>query len=42
LGAVTVALAYRDGAGPKRGRAVAALVIGGLVSVVTLSAILIG
>jgi hypothetical protein len=42
MGAVTVAVAYRDGASPKRGRAVAGLVIGGFVSVVTLGAILVG
>jgi hypothetical protein len=42
MAAVTVALAYRDGVGQKRGRAVAALVLGDLASVVTLGAILIG
>jgi hypothetical protein len=41
-GAVLVGLAYRASAGPKQGRALAAIVIGGLVAVLTLGAIVIG
>ena len=41
-GAILVGFAYRDSAGPKQGRALAAIIIGGLVAVLTFGAIVIG
>jgi hypothetical protein len=41
-GAILVGLAYRGSAGPKQGRALAAIIIGGLVAAATLGAIVIG
>jgi hypothetical protein len=41
-GAVLIGYAYRQGEGSKRGRALAAIIIGGLVAVLTLGAILVG
>jgi hypothetical protein len=42
VGAILVALAYREGTGPKRGRALAAVIAGGIASLVTLVAIVVG
>ncbi len=42
VGAILVALAYREGTGPKRRRALAAAVVGGLASLITLVAMVIG
>jgi hypothetical protein len=41
-GAVLVGLGYREGAGPKRGRALAAIIIGSLVCVATVGGVLVG
>src|SRR5277367_6526620 len=42
VGAILIALAYREGAGPKRRRALAAIIVGGLASLLTLGAMVIG
>ena len=42
VAAMLVALAYRDGSGPKRGRALSAIIVGGIASLLTLVAIAIG
>jgi hypothetical protein len=42
VGAILIALAYREGTGPKRRRALAAIIVGSLASLVTLLAMVIG